>query len=71
MVIYDEPDKLLTVKEVVEIIHIHPNTLRRWHEQGKIPAYRIGTRGDRRFRQSEIARFISEFNPYRQNERSV
>ena len=60
-----EPDKMLTVKEVAETIHIHPNTLRRWHDQGRIGAYRIGPRGDRRFWQSDIARFITEFNPYK------
>ena len=71
MVIYKEPDKMLKIKTVAEIIHIHPNTLRRWHEQGKIVAYRIGTRGGRGFRQSDIARFITEFNPYKQNKRKV
>jgi len=69
MVINNEPDKMLTVRDVAEILHVHPNTLRRWHEQGRIAAYRISTRGDLRFRQSDIARFITEFNPYKQNER--
>jgi excisionase family DNA binding protein len=71
MVIYDEPDKMLTVTDAAEIIHVHPNTLRRWHDQGRIEACRIGTRGDRRFWQSAIARFITEFNPYKQNECNV
>jgi excisionase family DNA binding protein len=69
MVRYDELDKMLRVKDVAEILHVHPNTLRRWSEQGRIGAYRIGSRGDRRFRQSDIASFIAEFNPFKQNER--
>ena len=68
MVTYEKLDRLLKVSDVTEILHIHPNTLRRWSEQGKIKAYHIGSRGDRRFRQSDIARFIAEFNPFKQNE---
>ena len=68
MVRYDELDKMLKVNDVAEMLHVHPNTLRRWSEQGKIGAYRIGARGDRRFRQSDIASFIAEFNPFKQNE---
>ena len=68
MVTYEEPDRMLKVKDVAKLLHVHPNTLRRWSKQGKIEAYRIGSRGDRRFRQSDIARFIAEFNPFRQNE---
>jgi len=59
---------MLKVKEVAEILHVHPNTIRRWSEKGRIRAYRIGIRGDRRFWQSDIAGFITEFNPYKQNE---
>jgi len=68
MVTNSKTDKMLTVKDAAEIIHVHPNTLRRWHEKGRIRAYRIGTRGDRRFMQSDIASFVTEFNPYKQNE---
>jgi excisionase family DNA binding protein len=54
-------DKLLTVTEVAEMLHVHPNTLRRWTEQGKIHTFRIAARGDRRFRYSDILDFLSEF----------
>ena len=68
MVIHDKFDRILKVSEVAEILHAHPNTIRRWSEQGKIGAYRIGARGDRRFRESDIARLVVEFNPFKQNE---
>ena len=71
MVINSEPGKMLTTTDVAEIMHVHPNTVRRWHEQGRIVAYRISTRGDRRFWQSDIDRFITEFDPYKQNEHKV
>jgi len=46
---------MLTVREVSRLLHIHSNTLRRWSDQGIIKAYRIGPRGDRRFRPEDIA----------------
>jgi excisionase family DNA binding protein len=56
---------MLTVKEVAQLLHIHPNTLRRWSNRGRIRAYRITPRGDRRFRREEIARFLAELNAHR------
>jgi excisionase family DNA binding protein len=53
---------MLTVREVARLLHIHPNTLRRWSNQGVIRAYRITARGDRRFRRDEIIRFLAESN---------
>jgi excisionase family DNA binding protein len=55
-------DGMLTVKEVAELLHVHPNTLRRWSKDGRIRAYRIAPRGDRRFKQEEITRFLAELN---------
>ncbi len=53
---------MLTVREVARLLNIHSNTLRRWSDQGIIKAYRITRRGDRRFRQEDIARFLAELN---------
>ncbi len=65
MVTYNKVDQMMTIKEVADLLHVHPNTLRRWSEQGRIVAYRITPRGDRRFKKSDIERFIEEFNPYK------
>ena len=46
--------RMLTVKEASRILNIHPNTVRRWSEEGLIKAYRIGLRGDRRFKPEDI-----------------
>lgn len=51
---------MLTVREVSRLLHIHSNTLRRWSDQGIIKAYRIGPRGDRRFRPEDIAMLLLE-----------
>jgi len=51
---------MLTVREVSQLLHVHSNTLRRWSDQGIIKAYRIGPRGDRRFRAEDIAVLLLE-----------
>lgn len=54
---------LLTIHEAAHILKVHPATLRRWDEEGKLKAVRIGTRkrvGDRRYRLKDIQRFIYE-----------
>jgi excisionase family DNA binding protein len=51
---------MLTVREVARLFHIHPNTLRRWSNKGRIKAYRITPRGDRRFKREETAHFSQE-----------
>ena len=58
----DEIRPMLTVKEVAQLLHIHSNTVRRWANQGIIRAYRITSRGDRRFRREDISRFLAELS---------
>ncbi len=58
---------MLTIREAAGLLHIHPNTLRRWCDEGRIRAYRITSRGDRRFTRQDIARFLAEFNGYKGN----
>jgi excisionase family DNA binding protein len=58
---------MLTVREVARLLHIHPNTLRRWSNNGRIKAYRITPRGDRRFKREEIARFLAELSSQADN----
>ena len=53
---------MLTVREVAQLLNIHPNTLKRWSKTGRIRAYRITPRGDRRFTYEEIVRFLAELN---------
>ncbi len=47
------PD-LLTVKEVAQILRVSPLTIKRWGKRGKLPAIRINSRGDRRYRKSAV-----------------
>jgi excisionase family DNA binding protein len=58
----EQMGNMLTVQEVARLLHIHPNTLRRWSNRGLIKAYRITPRGDRRFRREEILAFLAKLN---------
>ena len=60
-------DDMLMVREVARLFHIHPNTLRRWSNNGRIKAYRITSRGDRRFKREEIAQFLAELSSQADN----
>jgi len=51
---------MLTTSEVAHLLHVHINTVRRWSDRGLIKAYRISSRGDRRFRREDIAHFLAE-----------
>ena len=55
-------DPMLTTSDVARLLNVHINTVRRWSNQGIIRAYRIGSRGDRRFRQEDVSSFLSEQN---------
>lgn len=62
---------MLTIKDVARLLNIHVNTARRWSDQGIIKSYRISHRGDRRFRQEDIARFLAEYNDFNMNKSSL
>jgi excisionase family DNA binding protein len=47
------PD-LLTVREVAELLRVSPLTIKRWGKRGKLPAIRINSRGDRRYRKEAV-----------------
>jgi excisionase family DNA binding protein len=67
MLLHDEIMPMLTVKDVARLLNIHVNTARRWSDQGILKSYRITRRGDRRFRQEDIARFLAEYNDFNMN----
>ncbi len=52
------PDTLLTVSEAARVLSAHPNSVRLWADKGLLPAYRIGRRGDRRFKPQDVADFL-------------
>jgi excisionase family DNA binding protein len=53
---------MLTTSSVAHLLGVNTNTVRRWSNSGILKAYRIGPRGDRRFRRLDIAHFLAEDN---------
>ena len=51
-------DALLTTTQAAELLNVHTNTVRRWSNKGVLKTYRIGPRGDRRFRRRDIDNFL-------------
>lgn len=55
--------KLLTIQETSELLSVSTETLRRWDNEGKLKAVRVGSRrgvGDRRYRQKDIEEYLKE-----------
>lgn len=47
------PD-LLTVREVADLLRVSTLTVKRWGKRGKLPAIRINSRGDRRYKKEAV-----------------
>ena len=50
--------KILTLKEVAEILRIHPTTAYRMLKAGDLPCFKVGS--DYRFKMSDIEKLIGE-----------
>jgi len=59
---HNNVDGMLTISDVSQLLNVHINTVRRWSNQGILKSYRIGSRGDRRFRQEDIDNFLVQGN---------
>jgi excisionase family DNA binding protein len=49
---------MLTTGEAAQLLGVHPNTVRQWSKKGLLFAFRVGRRGDRRFRREDIDSFL-------------
>ncbi|MDP2709401.1 MAG: helix-turn-helix domain-containing protein [bacterium] len=52
------PD-ILTLQQACKALNCHPNTLRGWDNRGILKAVRFGSRRDRRYKKTDIIKFIS------------
>ena len=52
--------KLIKIREAAEMLSVNPETLRRWDRSGKLKAIIISKRGDRRYREEDIEKFIQK-----------
>lgn len=54
---------MLTLSEVAALLHAHPNTIRQWTNSGRLKAYRVGPRRDRRFNYQDVESFLKDSQP--------
>lgn len=53
----DLPD-LLTIREVATLLRVSSLTVKRWGKKGKLPAIRINSRGDRRYKKEVVLKLL-------------
>jgi len=53
-------ESMMTVRDVADFLHVSLCSVRRWSARGTLKSYRIGSRGDMRYRLEDILRFLEE-----------
>jgi len=61
---------MLKPKEVAAWLGVHVNTVKRMGERGELPFYRIGRRGDRRYRPEDVEEYLERISEASQNGRA-
>jgi excisionase family DNA binding protein len=71
--IRDETDgkAIMTCDEVAEYLRVHVGSVRRWSRSGKLTAFKVGERGDWRYRQQDVMAFLYDGNLRSQEKREV
>ena len=52
------PKAVLRAGDVASLLGVHINTVRRWSDEGALRAFRVGPRGERRFRREDVEAFL-------------
>jgi excisionase family DNA binding protein len=53
-------DPPLSTGDVARLLNIHANTVRRWSHSGLLKTYRVGPRGDRRFKRNDVQKLLEK-----------
>lgn len=52
-------ERMLRPKEVAKWLGLHVNTVKRMSDRGELAHYRIGSRGDRRYRPEDVNAYLN------------
>ena len=53
-------ESMLTARQVADFLHVSISTIRRWSDNKMLKFYRVGSRGDRRYRLKDVLLFLEE-----------
>jgi excisionase family DNA binding protein len=53
-----QTESFLTITEAAEFLKVSKTSLRRWSNDGRLSCYRVGHRGERRFREKDLLAFV-------------
>lgn len=53
-------DRFYTTSEVVDMLRVHEQTVRRWIRSGELPAVMLGRKAGYRVRASDLGAFLDE-----------
>lgn len=54
--------EIMTCDEVAEYLRVHVSSVRRWSRGGTLTAYKVGGRGDWRYREQDVLAFLYDAN---------
>lgn len=55
-------EMLMTCDEVAELLRVHVSSVRRWSRSGRLKAYKVGGRGDWRYKHSDVLAFLCSYD---------
>jgi len=58
----EELSEYLTLKQVSDLLKVHPNTLRNWDKNGTLKPIRLGERKIRRYKKEDVIKFLESSN---------
>ncbi len=56
----DHLERLMTPRQVAQSLQVSVCTVGRWSRQGRLKFFRVGGRGDMRYRVEDVLRFIED-----------
>jgi excisionase family DNA binding protein len=55
-------EMLMTCVEVAEFLRVHVSSVRRWSRSGRLKAYKVGGRGDWRYKHNDVLAFLCSYD---------
>ena len=60
-------DAIMTCEEVASFLRVHLSSVRRWSRSGELKAYKVGSRGDWRYREQDVMDFLYDHRGFGEN----